>query len=391
MRSTVSPVRDSPVTIEAPPLSPEGGDDLASALERQDLPGDTPLIECEIDAIAPIAWDRIASEFDDLNYDQIACYSEGQWGERVSHLLLRHQGIAVAGARAAIITLPGFSRGLAFLRFGPFWRRRGQPPDIRMYRAAIGALVQEYCIRRGHCLTVIPRPNPKFYRQECDVLSDFGFSVRRTFPDPNRYLVDLALDEAAQMRSLDQKWRYNLRQATANTFDIRLGENEADIAAFQSLHATMVTRKGFYNADMVHLLPQLAAQLPQASRPRIVLAFHQGRPVVGAAIAMLGDTAYYVFGGSDSASLSLKGGYALQWWIIRWLSTQKVRWYDLGGEAQEPGLRQFKKGLVGKAGAVVAMTGEYDCWTQMSGRVMGDAIYGLRGLQRAIRHWRYGA
>ena len=113
--------------------------------------------------------------------------------------------------------------------------------------------------------------------------------------------------------------------------------------------------------------------------------------MVGAAIAILGDTAYYVFGGSDDASLSLKGGYALQWWIIRWLSQRNVRWYDLGGEAGEQGLRQFKKGLVGKRGALVHMTGEYDYWSKPSARIMGDAIYGLRSLQRTIRRWRYGA
>jgi hypothetical protein len=347
-------------------------------------------VTCEVDTLSDAAWDELASEFDDLNYDQIACYAAGQWGERVSHLLLRRQGEPVAGARVAVITLPGFSRGLAFLRFGPFWRRRGRAADINNYRAAIAALVEEYCVRRGHCLTVIPRPNPEFYQQESQVLAEFGFSVRRPFPDPDRYLVDLALDEETQMRSLDQKWRYNLRQALTSDFEIRICESEADLRTFQSLHATMVTRKGFYNADMVDLLPALAAQLPPASRPRIALAFHQGRPVVGAAIALLGDTAYYVFGGSDSASLSLKGGYALQWWIIRWLATQNVRWYDLGGKAQEPGLRQFKKGLVGKQGSVVTMTGEYDCWTQTSGRVMGDAIYALRRMQRAVRHWRYG-
>jgi hypothetical protein len=350
---------------------------------------DVPEITCEIDTVPAEAWDKLAGEFDDLNYDQIACYSAGQWGERVSHLLLRRQGEPVAGARIAIVTLPGFRRGLGFLRFGPFWRRRGQPPDISMYRAVVGALVKEYSVRRGHCLTVIPRPNPEFYSQECKILSDHGFSVRRPFPDPNRYLVDLALDEKTQMQSLDQKWRYNLRQASANDFEIRLCESDADIRTFQALHAGIVARKGFYNSDMVHLLPKLAAQLPEASRPRIVLAFHQGRPVVGAAVAILGDTAYYVFGGSDSAALSLKGGYALQWWIIRWLSPQGVRWYDLGGEAHEQGLRQFKKGLVGKRGIVVTID-EYDHWTQPSARLLSDAMYGIRGLQRIIRSWRYG-
>jgi len=86
----------------------------------------------------------------------------------------------------------------------------------------------------------------------------------------------------------------------------------------------------------------------------------------------------------------LKGGYALQWWIIKWLSGQKVHWYDLGGEAGEKGLRQFKKGLVGKHGATVAMTGEYDYWTHTSARFMSDCIYSLRDIQRAIRRWRYG-
>jgi hypothetical protein len=355
----------------------------ASAFPQQGL-------QTEVDTVPAAAWDELAGEFDDLNYDQIARYAAGQWGEHVSHLLLRREGEAVAGARTAIITLPGMQRGLAFLRFGPFWRRRGGTPDLTAYRAAIAALVEEYCLRRGHCLTVIPRPNPEFYAQETAILAEFGFTVRRHFPDPNRYLVDLSLDEKGQLRSFEQKWRYNLRQALANDLEIRLCESEPDIRAFQSLHAGMVQRKGFYNADRVHLLPELAAELPEASRPRIILAFHQGRPVVGAAIALLGDTAYYVFGGSDSAALSLKGGYALQWWIIRWLSSQNLRWYDLGGEAGEQGLRQFKKGLVGKHGAVVSMTGEYDYWATASARLRADAIYGLRGIQRSIRRWRYG-
>ncbi|HZS63994.1 MAG TPA: GNAT family N-acetyltransferase [Xanthobacteraceae bacterium] len=347
--------------------------------------------ECAIDAVPAAQWDETAALFADPNYDQIARYSAEQWGRRTSHLLLRRHGESVAGAYAAIIKPPGCSHGVAFVRFGPFWRRRDAAPDLGIYRAAVGALVQEYCIRRGHYLTVVPRPNPEFYHQECEVLSRFGFALRRRVHDPNRYLVDLSHDEHAQRNSLDQKWRYNLRQALNNGFDIRLGQSEEDIRAFQSLHAGMVARKRFHNADMVHLLPRLAAELPQPLRPQIVLAFHRGRPVAGAAIAILGDTAYYVFGGSDGASLSLKGGYALQWWIVRWLSGHGVRWYDLGGEAGEHGLRQFKKGLVGKAGTVIRMHGEYDYWTGTSARLVGDIVYGMRGVQRMIRKLRYRA
>jgi hypothetical protein len=65
------------------------------------------------------------------------------------------------------------------LRFGPFWRRQVEPVDFTIYRAAIGAVVHEYCIRRGHFLTVIPRPNQEFYAPEINALTEFGFHGRR--------------------------------------------------------------------------------------------------------------------------------------------------------------------------------------------------------------------
>ena len=111
---------------------------------------------------------------------------------------------------------------------------------------------------------------------------------------------------------------------------------------------------------------------------------HEGTPVAGAVVAVLGDTAYYVFGATSDEALPLKAGYALQWWIVNWLSDKKVRWYDLGGEAMEPGLRQFKKGLVGKSGVVLAMPGELDYWTHAVGQIVADGIYGFRAARGAV-------
>jgi hypothetical protein len=340
-----------------------------------------------VDTVPAAIWDRLVAEFDDTHYEQTACFSASQWGERVSHLLLRRGGVAVAGARIAILTPPLFARGLAYARFAPFWRKHDRAPDVADYRAAITALVEEYCVRRGHLLTVIPRPNPDFYEQECAALAELGFAVRRAVPDPNRYLVDLSLDEDAQMKSLDQKWRYNLKQARANNLAVRLGD-DADVAAFQSLHRQMVARKRFHNTDLVDMIPALNETLDPSMRPRVVLAFHEGRPVAGATVGILGDTAYYVYGATDDTALALKAGYALHWWIVGWLKGEGARWYDLGGEAQEQGLRQFKKGLTGKAGKVVVMQGEFDRWTSPAARLMGDAIYGLRAVQRRLRAWR---
>ncbi len=339
----------------------------------------------EIDCVPATAWDETVAMFDDGHYEQTACWAGTLHGARDSHLLLRRDGVAVAGARVVIRTLPPFAGGLAFLRFGPFWRRRGCVPDLDVYRAVIAELVDEYCGRRGHCLTVIPRPGVAHHRRECDALDELGFVVRRPMPDPNRYVVDVAPDEGAMMRGFEQKWRYNLRQALSRRFDIGVCESADDVAAFQALHAAMVARKSFTDPAPIHLVARLAAELPAALRPRLVLARHDGVPIAGATVAVFGDTAYYVFGASADAALPLKGGYALQWWILRWLAGQGVRWYDLGGEAEQQGLRQFKKGMIGKRGALVVMDGEHDRWTAPAGRVVADLIYGLRGIRNTLR------
>ena len=343
----------------------------------------------EVDTIGPEAWDRILGGFEDASYDQTACYADGRWGiGRTSRLLMLRDGVPVAGAQVALVLLPFPRRGVAFVKFGPFWRARRARRDINVYRAVVSALVHEYCTRRNCTLTLAPRPHPEHYRSEIEILSQSGFEMRRPYEDRNRYFVDLSLGADEQMRSLDKRWRYTLNRALANRFDISMEDGEAALAAFAALHRAMVARKRFYDCEAVHLLPGLSARLPAGMRPRVALACHSGRPVAGAVVAVLGDVAYYVHGASDDAALPLSAGYALQWWILRWLSDKGVRWYDLGGEALEPGLRHFKKGLAGKRGTVLSLTGEYDRWPNLQSRWMADLIYGAREAKRAIRSLR---
>ncbi|MBK1866167.1 lipid II:glycine glycyltransferase FemX [Aestuariivirga sp. YIM B02566] len=340
----------------------------------------------EIDSIADHEWDRIASAFADIHHEQTACYAGLHWKGRDSHLLLSRDGMPVAGARVALVKLPLIDRGLAYLRFGPFWRRRDQAADPEIYRAMIRALVEEYCGRRGHCLSVLARPHPDYHALEGGWLRDMGFAKRRDYEDPERYLVNTALDANAQSKSLAQKWRYNLRQAVANSLDIRLSEDPAEAQAFQALYAAMMERKEFSSTTPVHLTGQLIARLPENLKPKLFVAYHEKKLVVGATVGVFGDTAYYMFGASSAEALPLKAGYALHWHIVQWLNAQGIGWYDLGGASHEPGLRQFKKGFVGKAGKILAMEGEYDRWTSTLGRMSADIIFEARHLRRRIRH-----
>lgn len=345
-----------------------------------------PTYSVNIDNVPDHLWDNIASEFADINPEQTACFAGHHWKGRDSHILLRHEGKPVAGARVAILKLPLMGRGLAFLRFGPFWRREDSEASPEIYRAMIEALVEEYCVSRGHCLTILPSPHPRHHALECGWLRDSGFLQRRKFEDPERYVVNIALDDKAQLQSIAQKWRYNLRKALANPIEVRLARDPAETETFQDLYVAMMERKQFASTTPVHLTGQLIAGLPDKLKPKLVVAYHEDKLVAGAVIGTFGDSAHYIFGASSAEALPLKAGYALHWWIYQWLHARGFQWYDLGGASHEPGLRQFKKGFVGKSGQIVTMQGEHDRWTTPLGRLSADTIFGLRTLKRRLRH-----
>jgi hypothetical protein len=350
--------------------------------------GESRNFSVEVDSISTMEWDLIASRFADSNPEQTATYTSHHWKGRDSHLLLRENGEPVAGARVAIVKLPVIGKGLAFLRFGPFWRREGEDADPTIYRQMVSALFDEYCTKRGHCLTILPRPHPYYHGWEASCLRELGFTKRRAFEDAERYLVNTSLDEEAQRKSLPQKWRYNLRQAVGNGLEIRLTEEPAEIQAFQDLYVSMMERKHFSSTTPVHLTGELIGSLPTKLKPKLFVAFAGESLVAGATVGLFGDTAYYMFGATSAEALPLKAGYALHWNIVDWLHQHGYHWYDLGGAAHEPGLRQFKKGFVGKSGHIVVMEGEFDRWASVSGRLSADIIFSMRQLRRRIR---YGA
>src|SRR3989304_1872017 len=193
------------------------------ANETRDAPVDAPAhpFDVLVDAQCPADWDDIVARFDDVDYDQTATFSNLGWGEgRMSRLMLRQSGDVVAAVRAAIITLPGLSQGIAFIRGGPVWRRHDCKADSTLYRAAIAAIREEYCGRRGLHLVITPRFNPDYAPLEAEILKSEGFRRQRQSADPYPYFVNLSLTEKEQMASLDQGWRRNLKKALANGFEI---------------------------------------------------------------------------------------------------------------------------------------------------------------------------
>jgi hypothetical protein len=336
--------------------------------------------------LAAAGWDRDAALFDDVTYDQTAAYCEPRWGRGRTPAVSVASGAEMLGmARAVEFRLPALPGGLAYVKFGPLWRRAGARPDAASYRGTLAALEEEFCRRRGRLLTIMPRPDPDFSDLEADILREHGYEQRRPMLDPLRYFVDVRLDPSEQRASLGQKWRYHLRKANASELTVGIERGPVAIDAFRKLHGGMLRRKQFDGDHAVRFLDHLSAALPPALRPTIVLARKDGRAVAGAVVEHCGSIATYVFGASSSEGLELRAGYALQWWIVGWLHALEKRWYDLGGGAGEPNLEQFKRGLCGKSGCILKLPGEFDKWSSRRARRSGDLIYRARDLHRWAR------
>jgi len=339
----------------------------------------------ELSPVSPEAWTAEIARFADGSFAQAPSFLASKWGaHRVRCCVVRRDGALIGGAALRIFAPPVLGRGLAYVKFGPLWRRCGKPASADDHRFVVEALFEEFAVRQGHMLTVVPRPNPDHAEAEAERLRELGFRVRRPNPDPERFLVDLSLPPEEQMASLGQKWRYNLRRAGKAGLEVREVPGREGTAAFARLYGAMLERKRIDSPDAVDDLDMLADGLPAGLRPRTALAYHGDRAVAGAVFGTFGDTAHYLYGASADEAPALCAGYALQWWLVERLSGNGARWYDLGGSPQDSRLRQFKAGLVGRRGAVIAMPDEFDAWSGPLGRVSADAMFAIRDLRARL-------
>jgi len=310
-------------------------------------------------------WDSIVGGFADACLEQMAAYAVPRWGgSRLCGLVLRdvvtHE--PMAAALAVIATLPLIKLGLAYVKFGPLWRRRDREPDPGVLAAALAALREMLVIRRQLVVRVMPPPDPDFGAEWQRALLDAGFTRHGAAADPERYLVDLRLSETEQRASLGSKWRSNLNKALTEGLDIREVDPVRELPQFLALYESMLARKQFADRHHVKLLPAFAAKA--ATTPelgvRLILACHDGAPVAGSMLVGAGDRVFAAFSASDERALPLRAGYALRWWIINRLRGSGARWLDLGGTEGDVGLKSFKTGNVGKRGRIEEISGEYD-------------------------------
>jgi hypothetical protein len=335
-----------PQTYEAPNLAP--------SLESY---------RSEIVAKPGAEWDRLASGFADMCLEQTAAFAGLRLGAaHATGVILReaasHEPLAMA--LVVVSTLPVIGLGLAYVKFGPLWRRRGAPAEPAHLALMLEALKREFAQKQKLAVRVMPPADPGFERAWKDALACANFAFQAAATDRERYLVDLTLSEGDQLKSLGSKWRYHLAKSAIDEIDIREPDLEAGLPEFLALYRDMLSRKQFGGRYGIEDLPAIAETVGPALGMRLFVASHRGKPVVGSLIVGAGERVFVPYSASNDRAPELRAGYALRWTIMERLRGTEARWLDLGGVEGDQGQRLYKLGNVGKRGRVAEVPGAFD-------------------------------
>jgi lipid II:glycine glycyltransferase (peptidoglycan interpeptide bridge formation enzyme) len=309
--------------------------------------------QVEADRMTAPEWSRLLKEFEDANFYQTWSYGAVRWGVgNLSHLVLRRGGQVAGLAQVRIIHAGFLNRGIAYVRWGPVCRLRGQELEGETLRAMAEALRAEYAVKRRLFLRVLPDAFEGSPRAAVFRAAFSGFQTASAdSPGADRTLVLNLAPALEQLRKgLDQKWRNQLNRAEKNNLAILEGRGSENYRNFLELYQEMRSRKKFDTTVDAGEFGRILDELPEEFKFRILICQDKGVAVSGIVCSVVGSMGIYLLGATSEAGLNSKGAYLLQWNMIKWLKENGYRYYDLGGidPDRNPGVYHFKKGLSGE-------------------------------------------
>ena len=324
--------------------------------------------DIEVDRLDKPRWHGLLDLFDDANIYQTWSYEAMRGiagtlgiGNQTSRLVLRRGGAVVAAAQVRIVKLPLLRVGVAYIRWGPMWRLRGQPRDDKVLAAMLAAIQAEYGTKRGLSVRVLPYAFAD-ERELLDPLLRAERFERMDVPAAQRTLALPLHGALSELRSnLEQKWRNCLNRAEKNGLSVEEGDGCELFERFEGIHREMHRRKRFTETSSVSEFSAVQRDLPDAHKMRVFLASMNGVLAAGIVIGKIGETGVFLHGATSNAGMTSNASYLLQWRALQWLKAGGATTYNLHGINPEknPGTYRFKAGLAGKTGRDVRYLGTY--------------------------------
>ena len=322
----------------------------------------------QVDGLSAPAWHAVLDRFADANIYQSWAYESQRTGDsRMSHWRLYRDGVVVAAAQLRIAKLPFVKLGVAYVRWGPMWRLRGQAVNPDVWAIALESIRREYAVQRGLTVRLLPYVLDFESEPLKASLRASQFACLQTATPQRTLLMSLESSLPELRTRLDQKWRNGLNRAEKQGLRVEEGNSDELFERFVAMHAEMNQRKGFVPTSNVDEFRCMQRDLPARHQMRVFLASTESASgqlgAAGVVCSHIGDFGVFMHGATTDAGMQTQASYLLQWCALAWLKQQGAASYNLHGinPATNPGTYHFKAGLCGRNGVDGHYLGTYEC------------------------------
>ncbi|MCG7851176.1 MAG: peptidoglycan bridge formation glycyltransferase FemA/FemB family protein [Methanosarcinaceae archaeon] len=320
--------------------------------------------EVEVDTANEHSWNEIIEKFIDVNIYQTWAWGAVKSGKgHTSHILLRRDTQIVAVAQTRIFKIPNLNAGIAYVRWGPLWRRPNIENDIEDLYQIITAMRREYVDRRGLFLRIIPYELDSEQSNLRELYEKAGLRGRK---NTERTLY-ISLREPLETikGNISRNWRKKLHKAEKNNLNVVYGTSNDLFDIVDQLCQELHSRKTWLTTIPVGEYRNMQRILPDNQKLAIFVCQSEKKPIAILVGSALGDIGMELIAATGNAGLELRGSYLLRWKMIEYLKENDCNFYNLNGInlKRNPGGYQFKSGLCGKNGLAVEYLGIYEACT----------------------------
>ena len=257
----------------------------------------------EVDTVSEQDWYRLLEDFHDANIYQTWSYASVICGRRnMSHLVLKRNGNIVAIAQVRISKLPVVNLGIAYVHWGPLWRR-GTDTDPDIFRQAVRALRNEFVGKRGLALRIFPGDFDDESHSVSAILAEEGFSSLGDDMRGRTILMDLHPSLTDLRGGMKSHWKRELKVAERNSNEVIEGSGDELFAGFIAIYREMVSRKKFVEPNDIDQFRLIQTRLPEKFKMKIMLAKSGEEVCSGLICSAIGNTAVYLFGATSNAGM----------------------------------------------------------------------------------------
>ena len=303
----------------------------------------------EVDKISKDAWTNALLTFDDGNIYQTWSYGAVRWGsENLSHIVVKKNETVLAMAQMAIKALPILQRGIAYIPWGPVWRKRGSNVEQNIMETILRAINEEYAQRRKLLVRIAPQDTIEEDAWVERALSNEGYCFKsRPY---KTILVNLSNPMEHLLSASSRRWKRALKTAEQKDLRIIQGTDDNLYQSFGTLYEEMVGRKHFHPTIDINEFRQIQQDLPEEMKMKIMICYFKEKAVVALIASCIGLRGIGLLGATGTAGLNLGGFHLLNWKMMEWMKAKGATYYDFGGydPKNNPGTASFKESIDGK-------------------------------------------